>query len=136
MEMRENNPNFLNIVLKYRVISKRPLASCIKWVEDNLDGYIEFLQNRYNPRPPAEIQEKYIVRELQFRGFIPSAVYTRTKGAYYIISKCNLLNVQWILPIEGGHTSDQLSKGMPEIYDLQSRFGLANWTRVDINYKL
>lgn len=134
--MRENNPNLLNLVLKYRAVTNKPITDCIKWTERNLSGYIEFLQKRNNPRPSIETKEKYIVRELQFRGFIPSANYKRDIRAYYITSKCNILGIQWILPIKGGHTSDQLSKNMPEIYDLHSRFGFANWTRVDISYKL
>lgn len=118
------------------MISNRPIKECIKWVEENIGEYILFIQSRNNPRPSRETKEKYVVRELQFRGFVPLANYKRNERAYYIISKCNILGIQWILPVEGGHTSEQLSRGMPEIYDLHSRFGLANWTRVDITYKL
>lgn len=122
-------------MLKYRAIEKCSLQEAETWVENHLGEYIQYVSSRER-NFPMETKEKYIIRELQFRGFVPAAGFKKKESCYYIYSKQPILGVTWILPIHGGHTDVQLKAGLPDVYGLQSRYGLANWTRVGINYKL
>lgn len=122
-------------MLKYRAIEKCSLQEAETWVENHLGEYIQYVSSRER-NFPMETKEKYIIRELQFRGFVPAAGFKKKESCYYIYSKQPILGVTWILPIHGGHTDVQLKAGLPDVYVLQSRYGLANWTRVGINYKL
>lgn len=123
-------------MLKYRAIEKCSLQEAETWVENHLGEYIQYVSSRGKNTVPVETKEKYVIRELQFRGFVPAAGFKKKESCYYIYSKQPILGVTWILPIHGGHTYVQLNAGLPDVYDLQSRYGLANWTRVGINYKL
>lgn len=132
----KNDPDFLNIMLKYRAVSKCSIKEAYHWTKENLLAYKLYLSKRNSIRPPIETREKYIVRELQFRGFVPSALFHKMPTCYYVISKQPVLGITWILPHHGGHTNIQLQSGLPDVYELHGKYGLANWTRVDISYKL
>lgn len=122
-------------MLKYRAIKKCSLQEAETWVKNHGGEYIQYVSSRER-KFPMETKEKYVIRELQFRGFVPAAGFKKKESCYYIYSKQPILGVTWILPIHGGHTDVQLRAGLPDVYNLQSRYGLPNWTRVGINYKL
>lgn len=132
----KNDPSFLNILLKYKAITKCSIQEAHKWTEKHILEYKYYLTKRESIRPPFETKEKYVIKELQFQGFVPAALFKRKPDCYYVISKQPILGVTWILPHHGGHTDIQLKAGLPDVYKLHCQYGLANWTRVDIKYKL
>ena len=131
-----NNPNLFNLILKYKVIAKCSLQEAETWVENHFGEYVQYLSIRGKNTVPVETKEKYVIRELQFRGFVPAAGLKKKESCYYIYSKQPILGVTWILPIHGGHTDIQFKAGLPDVYLLHSMYGLPNWTRVGIDYKL
>lgn len=130
------DPEGINLALKYRAITKCSIKESIKWVKANRRGYMDWLIYKGGKRPKVETNQKYVAMELQARGFVPISKYPPKRGFDYLLSKGPVNGINWILPIEAAHDYKRLAEGYPNAYQLQSKYGLENWTGLNIKYSL
>jgi hypothetical protein len=81
-----------------------------------------------------EYNTKYIIKELEFRGFVKASQFQKQEGFNYIISLPPIGG--YIYPEHLTNNYFKMMKGYRNIYDVHDEIALEGVTHIDIKYTL
>ena len=119
------------LALKYRGVTKESLEKSLKWAKRHYKRYKEYLL-KVNHYRIYERNDRYILKELLFQGFIPIEKFHKKAECNYIQTNRKIQGHIYIYPVHAGHDISIIRQGYIPIYELMDTVGLPGYTKVDV----
>ena len=126
----EIQPNDLLLIMKIHKMYVIPLKKLIRKLPKIIEAYEAWLPTRNIPFQKTS-KDKYLAKELAFRGFVPIAQfdYSNTKFCY-VMSNRSIENTIWVYPMKFTLNYDQLQKDIKKGKDINIRYIYPNFAAI------